>query len=138
MANSKLGIFLKKYRLDRGMKMREMAQGLDVTSPYLCSMESGGREPTDSFIKRLTRFMGGLPGGYNKIEFMRAVELSTSTFTIRLPKDTSDTVRQCVLEVSRALSAGSLTDDQCRAIMDALEQRSLPHEEHPDIRPSVH
>lgn len=46
---TKLGIFLRKLRLDCGEIMKEMATKLDVSSSFLSAVENGKKKMPDSW-----------------------------------------------------------------------------------------
>lgn len=53
-----LGRAAKLMRTASGLKQREVARRLGVTSNYLSLIENGRREPSISFLKKLARVLG--------------------------------------------------------------------------------
>lgn len=43
---SEFGLLVRKLRLDHGLKMKDMAESLDVSSAYLSAVELGNRHVT--------------------------------------------------------------------------------------------
>lgn len=132
---TEIGKFLKKLRIERSMKMCEMAVQVGVTPSYLCSIESGGRELPCAFAKRLTKYLNAEFSGYDKQAYLRAIDLSITNHTLRLPRNAPDGVRLCVIAFSQKISAGSLTEAQCEHIMAVLarpanSQQSLAAQTH--------
>lgn len=54
----KLGTAIKLIRTSSGLKQKEIAERLGVTSNYISLVESGNREPSVSLLKRLARVLG--------------------------------------------------------------------------------
>ena len=48
-----LGRFLRKFRIDRDMHMKDMAKDLNVTSAYLSSVERGKRNCSSKMIDKI-------------------------------------------------------------------------------------
>ena len=53
-----LGTAIKLIRTSSGMKQREVATKLGVTSNYVSLVESGNREPSVSLLKKLATVFG--------------------------------------------------------------------------------
>ncbi len=53
----KLGLALKVIRTASGMKQKDIAAKLHVTPNYISLLESGRREPSISFLKRLAKLL---------------------------------------------------------------------------------
>jgi transcriptional regulator with XRE-family HTH domain len=54
----KLGTAIKLIRTSSGLKQKEIASRLGVTSNYISLVESGSREPSISLLKKLARILG--------------------------------------------------------------------------------
>jgi len=51
------GIAIRKIRLDRGMRLIEMAQGLNVTSAYLSAVETGKKSPSTDLVTKIAALL---------------------------------------------------------------------------------
>jgi transcriptional regulator with XRE-family HTH domain len=54
----KLGTAIKLIRTSSGLKQKEIAAKLGVTSNYISMVEGGGREPSVSLLKKLATILG--------------------------------------------------------------------------------
>src|SRR5690349_19566525 len=51
------GKTLRKERLERGMMLGEMAEGLKVSSSYLSQIETGKKAVSDAFVRKCAQFL---------------------------------------------------------------------------------
>ena len=51
---TKFGIFIRKLRLDRGIRLRDMAKDLDISPAYLSAMETGHKDITQSLADKVS------------------------------------------------------------------------------------
>lgn len=50
---TKFGIFIRKFRLDRGIRLRDMAKDLDISPAYLSGMETGHKDIPQSLADQI-------------------------------------------------------------------------------------
>ncbi len=50
---SELGKFLRKFRIDNGLLLKNMADTLGISPAYLSSIENSKRKPTDDLIAKI-------------------------------------------------------------------------------------
>ena len=50
---TKFGIFIRKFRLDKGIRLRDMAKDLDISPAYLSAMETGHKDITQSLADKI-------------------------------------------------------------------------------------
>lgn len=79
---TKLGIFLRKLRLDRCEILKEMATKLDVSSSFLSAVENGKKKMPDSWYDKIVNL-------YNldkekQDELMKAIEESQKSLVINI------------------------------------------------------
>lgn len=55
---TQFGKLLRKIRIDRGMLLKDMAAGLDVSSAYLSAIETGRKAVTDDVVARVAEYLG--------------------------------------------------------------------------------
>lgn len=53
-----LGKTIKKYRIEKGLKQKELAETVDVSTNYLSLVENDKREPSLSFLKSVSNVFG--------------------------------------------------------------------------------
>ena len=51
---TKFGIFIRKFRLDRGIRLRDMAKDLKISPAYLSGMETGHKDIPDSLVDKIS------------------------------------------------------------------------------------
>jgi transcriptional regulator with XRE-family HTH domain len=51
---TKFGIFIRKFRLDKGIFLRDMAKDLDISPAYLSAMETGHKDITQSLADKIS------------------------------------------------------------------------------------
>ena len=51
---TKFGIFVRKFRLDRGIRLRDMAKDLKISPAYLSGMEIGHKDISDSLADKIS------------------------------------------------------------------------------------
>lgn len=76
-----LGAKLRKLRAERGMSLKEMAEGLRVSSAYLSALEHGKRgTPTWDLLQRIIAFLNIIWDEAEEIQ--RLAEISDPKITI--------------------------------------------------------
>lgn len=50
---TKFGVFIRKFRLDRGILLRDMAKDLDISPAYLSGMETGHKDIPQSLADKI-------------------------------------------------------------------------------------
>ena len=87
---SPIGVFLARYRLDRGMKLRDMAATLGVTPSYLSAVEHGTK-PLTRVLARALEITLDFRGARERNAFEKACDLTIGVFTLApVPGDTLD------------------------------------------------
>ena len=56
------GTVLRAYRLERGMTQEQLSEQLDIVRSYICTLESGKRQPSLTMVFRLAAALGIKPG----------------------------------------------------------------------------
>ena len=60
--SGEFGITLRTYRLERGLTQEQLSEKLDIVRSYICSLESGKRQPSLNMVFRLATALGIKPG----------------------------------------------------------------------------
>lgn len=82
------GMLLRKIRLDRLMRLKEMAEGVGVTSAFLSSVESGNKEIPESLVQNLLHFLK--LDKEQEAELLRSVDETRKSVTIAMPESNED------------------------------------------------
>src|SRR5687767_14596133 len=80
---------MRHERLERGMLLGDMANGLGVSSPYLSQVETGKKPLNERFVEKVIKFLDLNTSDANA--FRRAAEQSkalakTTKFSIEVPE----------------------------------------------------
>ena len=60
--SSEFGTILRAYRLEKGLSQEQLGEKLDIVRSYICSLESGKRQPSLAMVFRLASALGIKPG----------------------------------------------------------------------------
>lgn len=52
------GIVLRAYRLEKGLTQEELSERVDVVRSFICSLESGKKQPSFEMVLRLAHALG--------------------------------------------------------------------------------
>lgn len=53
VTRTEFGKYLCGFRIDKGIKLKDMADALNITPAYLSAIETGKREPTHSLLSKI-------------------------------------------------------------------------------------
>ena len=56
------GIILRAYRLEEGLTQEQLSERVDVVHSFICSLESGKKQPSLRMILKLASALGVRPG----------------------------------------------------------------------------
>ena len=56
------GVTLRTYRLEKGLTQEQLSERVDVVRSYICTLESGKKQPSLDMILRLATALGVRPG----------------------------------------------------------------------------
>lgn len=115
---TELGKYLKKLRIDKGEKMQDMAEKLNVSSSFLSSVESGKKRMPSMMMRNIIKIY--TPDENDKKNFIEAA--ASTCDKIEIPLD-SDDVQRNKLALSFAAGVAQLTDEQLNEIYKILEDR---------------
>ena len=112
---TKFGIFIRKFRLDQGILLRDMAKSLDISPSYLSGIEIGNKPiPNNLGIKIIQIYK--LSSDY-ATELMNSIDLSKKQIIIKTEGNVLD--NQIVLAFNRKKDL--LTVEQKKQILTILE-----------------
>jgi len=56
------GVVLRAYRLERELTQEQLSERVDVVRSYICTLESGKKQPSLGMVLRLAAALGVKPG----------------------------------------------------------------------------
>jgi transcriptional regulator with XRE-family HTH domain len=56
------GVILRTYRLERGLTQEQLSERVDVVRSFICTLESGKKQPSLNMVLRLASALGVRPG----------------------------------------------------------------------------
>ncbi len=114
---TQLGRFLRKVRIDRGQRLNDMAEEMEMSVAQLSAIELGKRSISAKVKQRLITFYSEFCSGEEEVG--RLVDVSQPSFKEDF-EDTDDLRRE--LFVSFARSYKALPEDQARQWLDELNE----------------
>jgi transcriptional regulator with XRE-family HTH domain len=113
-----IGEFLRKIRMSRGQKLKDMAEMLGVTSSFLSAVENGKKSMPDSWYRKLQTEYGISDEEYE--EMKRAALESQNTISLNM-KNVSGVNRE--LAVSFARQFDEMDEETSKQILNVLKNR---------------
>lgn len=108
------GKVVRKLRVDKGMKLCEMADAINMSSAFLSAIEKGDKQVPKTLIEKVVQALGLEPGGQEQRNMEEAVMLDRGYITV----DISQASPQAQdVAVRFAQSLDSLDDGQLDAVM---------------------
>ncbi len=56
------GVVLRAYRLEKGLTQEQLSERVDVVHSFICSLESGKKQPSLQMVLKLATALGIRPG----------------------------------------------------------------------------
>lgn len=111
-----LGKALRHLRIERGMLLKDMAEGMGVTPAFLSAVETGKKTAPGYFIGRLKEKFDLNDEEIRALR--RAAEQSVEEVKISLPRDASDADREAMSVLARTFGEMSDSDrDELRNLL---------------------
>lgn len=110
------GRMVRKLRIDKGVRLKDMADYLDVPSSFLSAIENGRKQIPDSMIDGVHEYFEGQ--GISKSEWLTLASNSVTRLTVDLT-DYSEQDREDTLAFGRKFK--NLPADRKKLIRDILE-----------------
>lgn len=73
---TQFGKVLRKIRIDRGMLLKDMAEGFGVSSAFLSAVETGKKAIPSGFVDRASLYLGFAKGSVEWAELQDAAAIS--------------------------------------------------------------
>jgi transcriptional regulator with XRE-family HTH domain len=114
-----LGKALRVLRMERGLLLKDMADGLEVSSSFLSAVETGRKSVPDDFVEKVAAWARLTPA--EEGELMRAYAQTVQEFKIRTPQNMSAEDREAAALLARTF--GSLPSEDIAAIRELILRR---------------
>lgn len=114
---SRFGKTVRKLRIDKGVKLKEMASSLGKTSAYLSAVETGRKNAPAELVGQIAEYFSLSPK--EAAELRQAAEESRSEVSLPMT-GFSDTQREVAAAFARQFP--SLTDEELKQIRSLLEK----------------
>lgn len=111
------GKSVRKLRIDLGITLKSLAEGLGKTSSYISAIETGKRSVTDEILEQIISFLG--PTSEVEKELREAAEQSKSSVELNL-SGKNQTARQAALLFARNFD--ELSEDDYEKIRQIIER----------------
>lgn len=112
---TKFGIFIRKFRLDRGILLRDMAKDLGISPAYLSGMETGHKPISDTLAEKISDIY--------KLDNNQVKDLQTSIIQSQRHVTVNTNGDALNNELMTAFSRGidSLSDEDKRMILNMFK-----------------
>lgn len=120
---TEFGKTLRKIRIDKGMLLKDMADGLQVSSAYLSGVETGKKSIPDDLVNRIASLLDYRKGSdeYNTLEDSAAMSKGEAPMR-HLPQKH----QQAVLAFARNLGSLSSQDvDKLLGMVKAAKKKDV-------------
>jgi transcriptional regulator with XRE-family HTH domain len=112
---TKFGKTVRKLRIDKGDRLKDMAESLGKTSAYVSAVETGKKHPTDYMVRKIAAHYSLTPDQSDELE--QAAAESRGEVIIPM-KGLTELQRKAAAAFGRRLS--DLTDDELKQILELL------------------
>lgn len=115
MGLTKFGVFIRKFRLDQGMLLRDMAKSLGISPAYLSGMETGNKPIPDTLAEKISDIY--------KLDNNQVKDLQTSIIQSQRQVTVNTNGDALNNELMTAFSRGidSLSDEDKRKILNMFK-----------------
>ena len=114
---TEFGKQLRKYRIDKTITLREMADSLRISPAYLSAVETGKREITDTIFDSIVTFFSLIGNDIDNLKHL--ADISRKELSINL-KEASADQRNSAAFFARRLN--ELTPEELEKINKVLEE----------------
>jgi transcriptional regulator with XRE-family HTH domain len=112
------GKFVRKLRIDRGLRLKDMADSLGLSSAFLSAVETGSKPMPATMADQVCRYFGLDP--QQQSDLRMAVDASQVEARIRMV-GLEDQSRELVAAFARRI--GGLEPSQREKILDILKEK---------------
>ncbi|MDO4604568.1 MAG: helix-turn-helix transcriptional regulator [Helcococcus sp.] len=115
---TKVGVFLRKLRLDKNEIMKDMAKNLGVSSSFLSAVENGKKRMPSNWFESISNIYDLNEDELD--EFSNAIANTEEVVEINI-KELSSTKREFAFSLARQLD--SIDDNQILKFIENLKER---------------
>ncbi len=115
---SYVGKFLRRFRIDNSLLLKDMADALSISPAYLSSIENGKRKPTADFVSKIKQHYSLSKEAEQELDdaFCKTVEAITIDTSVA-----NDNQREIGLVFARKING--LSDEQIKSIQKILSDK---------------
>lgn len=114
---SPLGEWLRKYRIENRVTLREMSRRIGVSAAYLSAVETGNKAPTERLVNDIANIFGFTEENAHELR----IAADRSKNSIRFDIDRSKPRGDAEIAALFARNFGNLDEDQKDKIRKLLE-----------------
>ncbi|AMO58131.1 helix-turn-helix domain-containing protein [Endozoicomonas montiporae] len=118
---------VRKHRIEQDMTLKVMADGLDVSSALLSSIETGKRSITPGLVDRVVNFLNLDREG--RFSLQQAADQSTQEFFLDVSTKGTET-RRAVAAFARDVPDMNLNQDQAQKFLEFIETLKSTAKDH--------
>lgn len=120
---TEIGKFLRKARIDHGLLMKDMAEGVGISAAHLSTIETGKRQITQDLVSRLGAFLGLKAGTPDYAQLEKAALLSRGQIEIEM-KGMSAKHQEAALAFSRQFNEMNSSDlDRILQVLNSAQNK---------------
>jgi len=122
---TEFGKLLRKARIDRGLLLKDMAEGLGVSSAYLSAVETGKKTVTDELSRKVAGYLGIDLSSPEYLELEDAVQVTRGQIAIEM-KGLSQRHQETALAFARQFGEMQPTDlDKLLALLNETKKKEM-------------
>lgn len=108
------GKVVRKLRIDKGMKLYEMAEAIGMSSAFLSAIEKGDKHVPKTLIEKVVNSLGLEPGGPQQRSLEEAAMLDRGYITVDISR-ASPQAQDVAIKFARSLE--TLNDGQLETLL---------------------
>lgn len=116
---SPFGKALRKLRIDRGWRLKDMADGIDVSASYLSAVETGRKSISSDLVSKIEKWAKLTADECS--DLARSAAISAKEFKFALPKNATDADREAVAFLARTFEEGDR--EVLKQVRELVERR---------------
>ena len=111
------GKAVRKWRIDKGVRLKDMADALDVSSAFLSAVETGRKNPTSHLGEKIAAYFG--LAGPDKKELETLIQQSRADVKLKLDGLTNGH-REAAVALARRFS--DFGEDELNKLQDIIRK----------------
>jgi len=122
---TEFGKILRKARIDRGLLLKDMAEGLGVSSAYLSAIETGKKTVSDELAHKVARYLEIDEQSPEFVDLENAVQITRGQVAIEM-KGLSTRHQETALAFARQFGEMQTNDlDKLLALLNKTKKKEM-------------